>query len=56
LSVPRARGRLRAADIGLVINTADPYSLAVGNHYMQERRLRPEQVLRVELPLLWAPA
>lgn len=50
-SVPRARGRLRAADIGLVINTADPYSLAVGSYYMQERRLRPQQVLRVELPL-----
>jgi uncharacterized protein (TIGR03790 family) len=50
-SVPRASGRLRAADIGLVINTADPYSLAVGSYYMQERRLRPEQVLYVELPL-----
>jgi uncharacterized protein (TIGR03790 family) len=51
LSVPRTSGRLRAADIGLVINTADPYSVAVGNHYLQRRGLRPEQVLRVELPL-----
>jgi uncharacterized protein (TIGR03790 family) len=51
LSVPRARGRLRAADIGLVINTADPYSRAVGAYYMQQRQLQPEQVLRVELPL-----
>lgn len=51
LSVPRARGRLQAADIGLVINTADPYSVAVGNHYLQQRRLQPQQVLRVELPL-----
>jgi len=51
LSVPRARGRLRAADLGLVINTADPYSVAVGSYYMKKRRLRPEQVLRVELPL-----
>lgn len=49
--VPRAAGRLRASDIGLVINTADPYSVAVGRHYQQRRRLRPEQVLRVELPL-----
>jgi uncharacterized protein (TIGR03790 family) len=51
LSVPRARGRLRAADIGLVINTADPYSVAVGSHYVQKRRLLPEQVLRIELPV-----
>ncbi len=50
-SVPRARGRLRAADIGLVINTADPYSVAVGNHYLHRRRLRLQQVLRVDLPL-----
>ena len=28
--VPRATGRLRAPDIGLVINSADPYSVAVG--------------------------
>ncbi len=50
-SVLRARVRLRAADIGLVINTADPYSVAVGNHYLHRRRLRPQQVLRVDLPL-----
>jgi uncharacterized protein (TIGR03790 family) len=49
--VPRARGRLRAADIGLVINIADPYSQAVGSYYMQRRQLRPEQVLRVQLPV-----
>jgi uncharacterized protein (TIGR03790 family) len=42
---------LRAADIGLVINTADPYSLAVGQYYVQKRQLQPEQVLRVELPM-----
>ncbi len=51
LSVPRARGRLRTADIGLVINAADPYSVAVGAYYVQQRQLQPEQVLRVELPL-----
>ena len=47
----RVKGRLRAADIGLVINEADPYSVAVGAYYQQQRGLRPEQVLRVELPL-----
>ena len=51
LSVPRARGRLRAADMGLVINSADPYSVAVGAHYIQKRLLQPKQVLRVELPV-----
>jgi uncharacterized protein (TIGR03790 family) len=51
LSVPRARGRLRAADIGLVINSADRYSVAVGAHYIQKRLLQPKQVLRVELPV-----
>lgn len=49
--VPRAQGRLRAPDIGLVINAADPYSVAVGAHYARQRKLRPEQVLHVELPL-----
>ncbi|WP_236677007.1 TIGR03790 family protein [Aquariibacter lacus] len=51
LRVPRLRGRMQAADIGLLINTADPYSLAVGEHYIAARGLRPEQVLRVSLPL-----
>jgi uncharacterized protein (TIGR03790 family) len=48
--VPRVAGRLQAADIGLVINTADPYSVEVGEYYVQRRGLRPEQVLRIELP------
>lgn len=51
LRVPRLRGRLHAADLGLLINTADPYSVAVGAHYIAARGLRPEQVLRVSLPL-----
>jgi uncharacterized protein (TIGR03790 family) len=49
--VPRSLERLEAADLGLVINTADPYSVAVGNHYREARKLRPEQVLQVQLPL-----
>ncbi len=50
LPAPRVLGRLRASDIGLVINTADPYSVAVGEHYIQARRLAPDQVLRLALP------
>lgn len=48
--VPRIEGRLQAADIGLVINTADPYSVAVGEHYIRRRGLKPSQVLRLALP------
>jgi uncharacterized protein (TIGR03790 family) len=49
--VPRVAGRLKSADIGLVINSADPYSVEVGEYYAQRRGLLPGQVLRVELPL-----
>ena len=51
ISVPRAVGRLHATDLGLVINTADPYSVQVGRHYIAARKLRPRQVLRLVLPL-----
>ena len=51
VGVPRVNGRLQAADIGLVINTADPYSVEVGAYYIQRRKLAPEQVLRLQLPL-----
>jgi uncharacterized protein (TIGR03790 family) len=51
IAVPRASGRLRAADIGLVINTADAYSVEVGEHYIRSRSLLPTQVLRLELPV-----
>lgn len=48
--VPVIRDRLRAGEIGVVINTSDPYSVEVGEHYARKRRLRPAQVLRVALP------
>jgi len=51
ISVPRVNGRLMARDLGLVINTADPYSVAVGEYYIDKRGIPPEQVLRVELPV-----
>lgn len=48
--VPRTAGRLHAPDLGLVINMADPYSVEVGEYYTLKRGLKPEQVLRLELP------
>ncbi len=51
LNVPRTIGSLKAADVGLVINTADPYSVEVGEFYIAARKLQPKQVLRVELPV-----
>ncbi|MBA3598114.1 MAG: TIGR03790 family protein [Methylibium sp.] len=51
LVAPRDRGRLRASELGLVINIADSYSVQVGEFYAQARRLAPAQVLRVVLPV-----
>jgi len=48
---PRLYGRITANELGLVINTADPYSVAVGEYYAKRRGIPPEQVLRVQLPL-----
>lgn len=50
-SVPVVLDRLRPGDIGLVVNTRDPYSMAVGEYYAAARGLRPEQILEVDLPL-----
>ena len=54
ITVPRTAGRITSKELGLVINTADPYSVEVGEYYIRARRLAPEQVLRVELPLVAA--
>ncbi len=51
MNVPNVAEHLRAPDIGLVINTADPYSVAVGEHYIKARGLLSSQVLRIELPV-----
>jgi len=47
----RLQGRLTAAELGLVINTADPYSVAVGEYYARRRGIPEAHVLRVSLPL-----
>ena len=49
--VPRVLGRITSRELGLVINTADAYSVAVGESYIKARRLAPEQVLRLALPV-----
>lgn len=51
MAVPRIAGRITSRELGLVINTTDPYSVEVGEVYARERHLAPAQILRVELPL-----
>jgi len=51
LQIPRADGHLTRQQLGLVINTADPYSVEVGEYYIRARGLTRAQVLRVELPV-----
>ena len=52
IRVPRVIGRLQAPALGLVINTADPYSVEVGEHYRRARRIPDAHVLRIELPVV----
>lgn len=49
--VPRVHGRITAKQLGLVINTNDPYSVAVGRHYAKVRQIPARQILRVALPV-----
>jgi uncharacterized protein (TIGR03790 family) len=51
ISIPKVRGRLTALDMGLVINTADPYSVEVGEYYARRRGIPEGQVLRIEMPV-----
>ena len=49
--VPRLYGRITAQELGLVINTADPYSVTIGEYYAKRRGIPEAQILRVQLPL-----
>lgn len=49
--VPRVWGRITAEDLGVVINVDDPYSVEVGEHYIRARKISPNQVLRLRLPV-----
>jgi uncharacterized protein (TIGR03790 family) len=51
MPMPHLYGRITARELGLVINTADPYSVAVGEHYAKRRGIPAAQILRVELPV-----
>lgn len=53
IQAPKVDGRLTVKDIGLVINTEDPYSVAVGDYYIKARGLKDSQVLRVSFPVRW---
>ncbi|WP_294637664.1 TIGR03790 family protein [uncultured Aquabacterium sp.] len=48
---PRVYGRLTNQELGLVINTDDPYSVQVGEYYARARKIPEEQILRVRLPV-----
>ncbi len=48
---PKLYGRITANELGLVINSADPYSVAVGEYYARRRGIPPAQIVRVQLPL-----
>lgn len=48
---PRVYGRLTVADIGLVINLDDPYSVKVGAYYAQARGIPEAQVLKLRMPV-----
>ena len=51
MRLPKLYGRITARELGLVINTADPYSVAVGEHYAKRRGIPLEQILRVQVPV-----
>lgn len=49
--VPRVRGRLKASQLGLLLNEDDPYSVAVGEAYARRRGIPSAQVVAVRLPV-----
>lgn len=48
--VPRVIGRITSKTLGVVINQDDPYSVEVGERYVQRRQIPTGHVLRVRLP------
>jgi uncharacterized protein (TIGR03790 family) len=45
-----AAGSLGPADLGVVINVADPLNVAIGNYYIARRHIPPANVARVRFP------
>ncbi|MFG6462733.1 TIGR03790 family protein [Roseateles sp. DXS20W] len=48
--MPKLYGRITAAELGLVINTADPYSVTIGEYYARRRGIPDANIVRVQLP------
>ena len=48
---PRVIGRVMPSELGVVINTADPYSVEVGEYYVHQRQIPAAHVLRLDLPV-----
>lgn len=51
IPVAKIQSRLTANDMGVVINTSDPYSVAVGEYYIQRRGIPLDNVVRVDIPV-----
>lgn len=51
MTMPRVFGRITAKDLGIVINTDDPYSVQVGEYYAKARGIPANRVLRISLPI-----
>jgi uncharacterized protein (TIGR03790 family) len=51
MAPPRVFGHLTAKDLGVVINSDDPYSVQVGEYYAKARGIAATRVLRVKLPM-----
>ena len=48
---PVVSGTLESAAVGLVVNENDPASVEIGAYYQSRRRIPPENVIRVRLPV-----
>jgi uncharacterized protein (TIGR03790 family) len=51
MAVPLLTGHLGPAQLGLVVNDDDPYSVATAAYYQQRRGLPDQQVLHLRLPV-----
>lgn len=47
----RPAAALSAADLAVIVNDNDPLSQQIADYYQQQRRIPPEQVIHIRLPL-----
>src|SRR5260370_18819051 len=50
LAAPGPAVALDATQLGVVVNTADPYSVEIGDYYVRRRGIPPANVVFVTLP------